>query len=85
MTEHKSPILTSLGNNAGSRTHQVRTVTESEAGIVRFAQVPGDFNPVHISSDSVKRDASGGRIAHGMLVGGSISATVAKSLGQEES
>ena len=65
MTESKSLILTSLGNNAGSRTHQVKTVTETEADIVRFAEVPGDFNPVHISSDFVKEDASGGRIVMG--------------------
>jgi 3-hydroxybutyryl-CoA dehydratase len=76
MTENKSSILTSLGINVGIKTHHVKTITEAD--IMRFAEVSGDFNPVHISSDFAKKTLFGGRIAHGMLVAGLISAAVAK-------
>jgi len=45
---------------------------------MRFAEVSGDFNPVHISGNFAKKTLFGGRIAHGMLVAGLISAAVAK-------
>jgi hypothetical protein len=62
MIENRSSILTSLGINACSETHQVKTVTETEADIVRFAEVPGDFNPVHIFSDFVKKRLLGAEL-----------------------
>jgi len=68
MTENRSSILTSSGINVGSKTHRVKTITEAD--IVRFAEVPGDFNPAHICSDSAEKTLSGGRIGHGMLVAG---------------
>jgi len=76
MTENKSSILTSLGIDVGIKTHHVKTITEAD--IMRFAEVSGDFNPVHISSDFAKKTLFGSRIAHGMLVAGLISAAVAK-------
>jgi 3-hydroxybutyryl-CoA dehydratase len=83
MTKDKSSILTSLGINVGTRTHHIKTIIE--AGIMRFAEVSGDFNPVHIYGDFAKKTLFGGRIAHGMLVAGLISAAVPKLPGQEKS
>jgi len=57
MIEDRSSIPTSLRINAGSETHQVRTVTETD--IVRFAEVFKDFNPVRICSDFVKKTLLG--------------------------
>jgi len=76
MTENKSSILQSLGINIGTKTHHVKTITEAD--IMRFAEVSGDCNPVHMSEEFAKKTLFGSRIAHGMLVGGLISATVAK-------
>lgn len=76
MTESRSSILTSLGINVGTRTDYVKTITEAD--IMRFADVSGDFNPVHISENFAKKTVFGGRIVHGMLVMGLISAAVTK-------
>ena len=65
MTENRSSILTSLGINACSETHQVKTVTETEADIVRFAEVSGDFHPVHICSDFVRKTLLGAELGMG--------------------
>jgi hypothetical protein len=43
-----------------------RTVTEAD--IVAFAGVSGDFNPLHTDSVFAARTACGERIAHGALV-----------------
>ena len=43
-----------------------RTVTEAD--IVLFAGLSGDYNPLHTNEEWAKNTAMGGRIAHGMLV-----------------
>jgi 3-hydroxybutyryl-CoA dehydratase len=43
-----------------------RTVTEAD--IVAFAGLSGDFNPLHTDETTASRTAFRGRIAHGLLV-----------------
>lgn len=43
-----------------------RTVTEAD--IVMFAGLSGDYNPLHINEEYCKQTQFGGRIAHGPLV-----------------
>lgn len=43
-----------------------RTVTEAD--VVGFAGLSGDFHPLHTDSDYARRGPFGERIAHGMLV-----------------
>jgi acyl dehydratase len=43
-----------------------RTVTEAD--IVAFAGVSGDFNPIHVDAEHAAGTAFGERIAHGALV-----------------
>lgn len=45
---------------------QARTVTEAD--VVGFAGLSGDFNPLHTDEEFGKTTPFGGRIAHGMLV-----------------
>ncbi len=45
---------------------QGRTVTEAD--VVTFAGLSGDFNPLHIDAEFGKTTPFGQRIAHGMLV-----------------
>ena len=45
----------------------------------RFAELSGDFNPIHLDEEFAARTRFGRRIAHGMLTGAFISAV----LGQE--
>jgi 3-hydroxybutyryl-CoA dehydratase len=43
-----------------------RTITEAD--IVNFGNVIGDFNPLHFAAEYMKDSIFGQRIAHGMLV-----------------
>ena len=45
---------------------QARTVTEAD--VVNFAGLSGDFNPLHTDEEFGKPTPFGGRIAHGMLI-----------------
>ena len=45
---------------------QARTVTEAD--VVNFAGLSGDFNPLHTDEEFGKTTPFGARIAHGMLI-----------------
>ena len=45
-----------------------------------FAELSGDFNPIHLDEDFAARTRFGKRIAHGMLSASLISAVLAKKL-----
>ncbi len=45
---------------------QERTVTEAD--VVAFAGISGDYNPLHTSAEFGKKTPFGQRIAHGMLI-----------------
>jgi 3-hydroxybutyryl-CoA dehydratase len=64
----------SLGLSA-ERTHVV-----TEADIAAFAEVSGDFNPVHMDEAFAATTPFKGRIAHGMLSAAYISALIAAEL-----
>lgn len=42
--------------------------TVSEADVMAFAGLSGDWNPVHVDEVAAKRSTFRGRVAHGMLV-----------------
>ncbi|GAA5146078.1 MaoC/PaaZ C-terminal domain-containing protein [Microbacterium pseudoresistens] len=44
---------------------RARTVTEAD--VVGFAGLSGDFNPIHLDAESTKEGPFGERIAHGVL------------------
>lgn len=54
--------------------------TISEADIVLFAGVTGDFNPLHLDAEYAKTTRFGERIAHGLLTAGLISAVLGTRL-----
>ncbi len=56
------------------------SVTITEAHIVLYAGITGDVNPVHVDAEHAKESVFGERIAHGMLVGGLISAVLGTKL-----
>jgi len=62
----------------GQTATMSKTVTEAD--VVLFAGVTGDFNPAHIDADYAAASVFKERIAHGMLSAGFISATVAMKL-----
>ncbi|CCQ34192.1 phosphate butyryltransferase protein [Halorhabdus tiamatea SARL4B] len=50
----------------------------SDDDVTSFAAASGDTNPLHLEDDYAAETRFGGRIAHGMLVGGLISAALAR-------
>lgn len=64
--------------SVGQSAEQSFTVTEDV--IVKFAEVSGDDNPVHLDEAFAATTQFGGRIAHGMLSAGFISAVIGTKL-----
>jgi len=62
----------------GAKASMSKTVTEAD--IVLFAGVTGDFNPLHVNAEYAKTTMFGQRIAHGILSVGFISAVLANKL-----
>jgi 3-hydroxybutyryl-CoA dehydratase len=62
----------------GMSAEHAKTVTDTD--IALFAGITGDFNPVHVDAEAASRSIFGGRIAHGMLGAGLISAAIAMKL-----
>lgn len=56
------------------------TKTVTEADIVLFAGISGDFNPAHVDAEAAKDSIFGQRIAHGMLSASFISAVLGTKL-----
>jgi Acyl dehydratase len=56
------------------------TKTISDEDVMLFAKISGDFNPVHVDEAVAANSRFGGRIAHGMLTAGLISAAIAGKL-----
>ena len=52
----------------------------SDDDVMSFARITGDFNAVHVDETAAKKTRFGGRIAHGMLSGGLVSAAIANEL-----
>ena len=64
--------------SVGQSAHRARTVTEAD--ITAFAAVTGDQNPVHVDEAYAAVTQFKGRIAHGMLSAGYISAVIGVDL-----
>ena len=62
----------------GEKASFTKTVTETD--VVNYAGVTGDFNPAHINEEYAKNTMFKGRIAHGMLGAGFISAVLGTKL-----
>jgi 3-hydroxybutyryl-CoA dehydratase len=56
------------------------TKTVSESDVYLFAGITGDLNPAHVNEVYAKGTKFNGRIVHGMLLGGFISAVIAMRL-----
>ncbi len=62
----------------GMSASTAKTVTEAD--IILFAGISTDVNPAHLDEEYAKGTMFGGRIAHGMLSAGFISAVLANKL-----
>jgi len=64
--------------SVGQTASMAKTVTEAD--IILFSGVSTDVNPVHLNEEWAKTTMFKGRIAHGMLSAGFISAVLANKL-----
>ncbi|HVJ53031.1 MAG TPA: MaoC family dehydratase [Aliidongia sp.] len=64
----------SIGMSAGFS----KIITDGD--VVSFAEISGDDNPVHLDEDYARQTSFGGRIVHGILSAGLISAAIAAKL-----
>jgi 3-hydroxybutyryl-CoA dehydratase len=67
-----------LGVKVGSKVSFSKTVSASD--VVAFAEVTGDANPLHLDEAYASKTRFKGRIAHGMLSAGFISAALGTKL-----
>jgi 3-hydroxybutyryl-CoA dehydratase len=64
--------------NIGDTASFEKTISESD--VYLYAGVTGDLNPAHINNEAMKNTKFGGRIVHGMLSAGLISAVMGMQL-----
>lgn len=62
----------------GMSAEHSKSVTDAD--VMQYASMTGDFNPVHVDAEAAARSMFKGRIAHGMLSAGFISAALAMKL-----
>jgi 3-hydroxybutyryl-CoA dehydratase len=70
--------LTLDGFTIGQSAELTRTLTEAD--VMAFAEVTGDFNPVHVDAEAAAASSFGERIVHGMLTASLLSALLATKL-----
>lgn len=68
--EHTMPALPPLGAQA----ELTRTITDID--VVRFAEISGDNNPVHLDEQYAANSPFKARVAHGFLTASFISAAI---------
>ena len=64
--------------NIGDKDYFEKTISESD--VYLYAGITGDLNPAHINQREAKNSIFKGRIAHGMLTAGLISAVLGMKL-----
>lgn len=62
----------------GASAEMSKVVTDVD--VMSYAAITGDYNPVHVDAEAAARTMFKGRIAHGMLSAGFISAVLAMKL-----
>tara|TARA_X000001036_G_scaffold232056_1_gene216820 strand:+ start:427 stop:855 length:429 start_codon:yes stop_codon:yes gene_type:complete len=74
--EYKTRFIEDFSVGMESTTEKTVTIED----IKRFAEVSGDFNPVHLDEEFAKKTIFKGRIAHGFLTASFISTIIATEL-----
>jgi 3-hydroxybutyryl-CoA dehydratase len=64
--------------NIGDRASFTKTISESD--VYTYAGITGDLNPAHVNEEYARATQFGGRVAHGMLSVGLISAVLGTKL-----
>jgi acyl dehydratase len=64
--------------NIGDSAEFTKTITEED--VMKFAEVTGDYNPIHVNPEYAKTQMFGKQVAHGALSSGLISAVLGTKL-----
>lgn len=64
--------------NIGDKASLEKTIMDDD--IKKFAELTGDYNPIHLDADFASKSMFKKRIAHGMLTGSLISAVLGTKL-----
>jgi 3-hydroxybutyryl-CoA dehydratase len=64
--------------SVGQSAQTSKTITETD--IILYSGISTDINPAHLDADAAAQGPFGGRIAHGMLSAGLISAVLGNKL-----
>lgn len=78
MTQNEIKLVKWEDYNIGDSAEHVKTVTSTE--VEKFADITGDYNPIHVNEEYAKTTMFGKRIAHGVLSVGLISACLGVKL-----
>jgi len=62
----------------GQSASFTKTITEQD--VMKFAEVTGDYNPIHVNPEYAKTQIFGKQVAHGALSSGLISAVLGTKL-----
>ena len=62
----------------GDSAEFTKTITEED--VMKFADVTGDYNPIHVNPEYAKTQMFGKQVAHGALSSGLISAVLGTKL-----
>lgn len=65
--------------HVGDRAVLSKVITSDD--VIDFARITLDSNPLHLDEEYARQTRFGGRIAHGILVAGLISAVIGTQLG----
>lgn len=74
-------MLTYEDIKIGDTAELTKTITEND--VYKFAEVSGDFNPVHVDKEFASKSMFKKQIAHGMLTASLISAVLGTELPAE--
>ncbi len=74
----KAEFVDLAGETIGSGDRVRFSKTISEEDVLQFASISGDTNPLHLDPEYAEESRFGGRIAHGILVTGLVSAALAR-------
>jgi 3-hydroxybutyryl-CoA dehydratase len=64
--------------NVGDSASVTKTITEAD--VILFAGITGDFNPLHVNDEFAKASMFGKRVVHGVISAGLISTVLGMKL-----
>ncbi|MHA2401263.1 MAG: MaoC family dehydratase [Promethearchaeota archaeon] len=77
MSDNLEPVLWE-NYEIGQSASFTKTITEED--VMKFAEVTGDYNPIHVNPEYAKTQMFGKQVAHGALSSGLISAVLGTKL-----